>query len=88
MGFVGEEGYLTIDNSTYGLPLSNFAGNQVEPPLTSDIEIPAEIKDSLEWIAKADPESVSPCWGNRLYKLQKLPQGGPTYPGPAERQRS
>ena len=72
---MGEEGYLTIDNSTYGLPLSNFAGNQVEPPLTSDIEIPAEIRDPLEWVEKTDPEFGTPCWGGQLYKLQRLTHG-------------
>ena len=41
-------------------------------PLTPDIEIPAEIKDSLEWIAKTDTEVASSFSGNQLYKLQKL----------------
>ena len=44
----------------------------MEFPLTAEIEIPSEVKNSLNWIATTDPSIISDYWDIQLARLRKL----------------
>ena len=50
----------------------------MEFPLTAELEIPKEIKDSLERIDTANPEIVTSFLGNPTGKVTKIDTRSPT----------